>query len=1033
MDKDVKRRYLAKHTARYFVLFAAIAVLVAFGIYNSVRLISGAGENAWLAAGYGFAAAGIFAVLYVGTVLAYTSCYSRVGRAGVIVFVMAAAIIVRFCVRFAYDYQVSDATFGEVFFAVLESVTLGGGANVEDVFRGHTLWQDTIAMNLYVWMPVYTALVIITVISFAIDYPMLCTVRTLGKKYSPRNKNTDVFIFNSITQETVLLAKDVAREYAQNKGADGRGKRALILFYGKDIEGFDKKNNLHRELQSNHFIYIAYNHGREMKLAKKYPGDEKAQDSLIYEWSSAKNVHYFAFKSGQTAASSHYDFKSEDVNAADAFSELAGLKFRLQNGKVKNKALNAVYVYVLSENDVDYPTYDLRLKGITGKDYEIAGIPVELKVINEAERAAWNLKLDAEEYADDKNSPQMKKVMEIASNLKEVRKFIEGDFLPALIDGQGGDVIYDVAEAIFGNASGVDNMPFDTAVGMHGRKPDKECEKKITGIYSDSGYYCEEAARYLEDAFEKYRALVDAAAKVPLENGGTTARKGVKRMFGGMSADEFFNLSAVTDYENKQSKQIEQLIKDGTYGSIRKTLYKNVIPRGGTFEDAKESFGSYIPEESDFIAAEENFLNAAAKFVYYVAADRLFEPSSDKKYEGRRILCIGFGDTARKTVKALYANNNSNMLVDVVDVNMSNLVGLLKRNHRGFYVVKAEENENELFGTPAPPQKEDLKKLYDYSNLLTLQFSERSGLDKEVTDYIDKVMLPTEHDVEYDALIIAMGDDERNIAFFRSFMTDLIQETIGEGKELSDIKIFIHLRERYNGYRLYWDEETERKVWLKRGVEKSDTIADRVKVIPFGYKENVFKYDEIIRDDEARAQHNAYKNITGGSKKWFQLGIFNKWSSKVSKNMYKLYQEAFVNAENSGVNADKELTYYRHALALLEHRRWCRFMTCNGYVRLKKRPAGDKDVVKNRYRMHGDICRYCDLGADRMYNEANFTAYMDIAQAKAAEINDGDVSHLDESYRGAVGLILKANDSGKAADSRSKNKKRRFCRDKRKW
>ena len=73
MDKDVKRRYLAKHTARYFVLFAAIAVLVAFGIYNSVRLISGAGENAWLAAGYGLAAAGQFAVLYGGPGLAYTS------------------------------------------------------------------------------------------------------------------------------------------------------------------------------------------------------------------------------------------------------------------------------------------------------------------------------------------------------------------------------------------------------------------------------------------------------------------------------------------------------------------------------------------------------------------------------------------------------------------------------------------------------------------------------------------------------------------------------------------------------------------------------------------------------------------------------------------------------------------------------------------------------------------------------------------------------------------------------------------------
>lgn len=963
MDKDVKRRYLAKHTARYFVLFAAIAVLVAFGIYNSVRLISGAGENAWLAAGYGLAAAGIFAVLYVGTVLAYTSCYSRVGRAGVIVFVMAAAVIVRFCVRFAYDYQVSDATFGEVFFAVLESVTLGGGANVEDVFRGHTLWQDTIAMNLYVWMPVYTALVIITVISFAIDYPMLCTVRTLGKKYSPRNKNTDVFIFNSITQETVLLAKDVAREYAQNKGADGRGKRALILFYGKDIEGFDKKNNLHRELQSNHFIYIAYNHGREMKLAKKYPGDEKAQDSLIYEWSSAKNVHYFAFKSGQTAASSHYDFKSEDVNAADAFSELAGLKFRLQNGKVKNKALNAVYVYVLSENDVDYPTYDLRLKGITGKDYEIAGIPVELKVINEAERATWNLKLD-----NDGAGGQFATAKKIAANLKDMRGFFVNNFLPEFFtvdcaksfgDKEKEDIFESLTNGVLGDGvKAVDKADF-LRLTEFSCAGSRETVKKVLEHYKNykgGKYYCEEGAVYLNEVCSEFEKLLA--------------------------------------YDEKSS---------------------SASKKERTFKDFAESF-----------------INAAAKFVYYVAADRLFEPSPEKMYEGRRILCIGFGDTARKTVKALYANNNSNMLVDVVDVNMSNLVGLLKRNHRGFYVVKAEENENELFGTPAPPQKEDLKKLYDYSNLLTLQFSERSGLDKEVTDYIDKVMLPTEHDVEYDALIIAMGDDERNIAFFRSFMTDLIQETIGEGKELSDIKIFIHLRERYNGYRLYWNEEAEKKVWLNGGGEKSDTIADRVKVIPFGYKENVFKYDEIIRDDEARAQHNAYNNITGGSKEWFELGIFNKWSSKVSKNMYKLYQEAYVDAEKSGVNADKELTYYRHALALLEHRRWCRFMTCNGYVRLKKRPAGDKDVVKNRYRMHGDICRYCDLGADRLFNEANFTAYMDIAQAKAAEIQGGDVSRLDESYRGAVGLILKANDSGKAADSRSKNKKRRFCRDKRK-
>ena len=74
-----------------------------------------------IAVGVGLIFAALFVLLYLGTVLAYTSCYSRVGRAGIIVFVVASLFVVRLCVRFAYDEELSNATFGEVMFAVMET------------------------------------------------------------------------------------------------------------------------------------------------------------------------------------------------------------------------------------------------------------------------------------------------------------------------------------------------------------------------------------------------------------------------------------------------------------------------------------------------------------------------------------------------------------------------------------------------------------------------------------------------------------------------------------------------------------------------------------------------------------------------------------------------------------------------------------------------------------------------------------------------------------------------------------------------
>lgn len=1015
MEKQPKRKYLYKHTVLYCLLFAAILAVIVFNLCNTALILKGSGAEVGIAVGLGVAFALAFAAIYVGTVLAYISCYSRVGRAGLVVFVVLAAFVVRFCVRFAYNDDVSYATFGESFFAVMESVTAGGGTTVADMFEGHTSAADIAAMNIYVWMPSYTALVVITVISFAIDYPMLCTVRTLSKKYSPFYANTDVFIFDSITQETVLLAKDVAREYAANQkqGTIKRGKRALILFYGKDIEGFDKKNNLHREVQSNRFTYIAYNHRRGMKIAAKYPNIKNAQDSLIYEWSRAKNVHYFAFQSGQTAASSHYDFKSEDVNAAAAFAEVAGLKFRIEHGGLKSKALNAVYIYVLSENDVDYPTYDLRLKQLA-PGYKIAGkIPVEMKVINEAERATWDLKLEEEEcnYGLKDGGSQVLLTHSLAKNLYDLRQ--------ALTAGSPKEACALIEGAFGGRIAALDGIIFSKLIEY--LRSDEANAINFKGILQNvCGNVPPES--YMDGAESAYNGLLAAAKADKLNKGDVNACQNIR----------VIREKERTNKDGKRRKELKSIgeLYDAACGELRKIGEEQVyFPQEGVEKKgckAKEFFPS---EVEMFFAAAGNFMDALAKVVYYYAADRYFICSKDgeaaaEPIKERRILCLGFGDTARKTVKALYANNNSNMVVDVVDSDISNKEGLLKRNHRGFYVTDENPSKNggTLFSGNVCPASGVAKELYEYSNLLTLRLCEKTCMDREITDYIDQVVLPTQTAVNYDAIIIAMGDDERNITFFRSLITDAVQELIAgnsEGVQTSKIKIFIHLREKYNGYRLYWNDKEDGAIKWKRG-GKECSITDYISVIPYGYKEDVFTYDEIVRDDEACAQNGAYAEAVNTEGKeidwaeeWFKTSIYHKWSSKVCKNMYMYYGNMYRFAQ-AGENK-KYMEDYRQIMALMEHRRWCRFMICNGFAPLPKDRTSTSGV-KNRYRMHKDIRPYHELGADRTYNTANYTAYEKIVNEKY--INESSLSAMGKSYR-VYALCSRYNMSGNTAEEKA--------------
>ena len=1222
----------------YLLLTLAVLSVVIVNVVNAERLVASGGEAGkiiWV----GLLSMLICAVVYFLSVWGYTACYSRVGRAMLVVLVVFCSLAVRLTIHIAYDRDISYASFGETLYSVLESIAFGGITPAEEFIVG-TNFLDLFASLTYSWVPVYEALFIITVISFAIDYPMLCVIKSAFKKASTLSRRRkDVFIFDTISQETVLLAKDVAKKYARmtfialmgegiiyvtkypaafimlclctdktkheyvkkaaaiksrwraakEKFRGEMNKRdALIFFYGKDIEGFDKKNNLHRELQSNNFIYLTYNHGKDMKMSKKYPREKNNADSIVYEWRKARRVHFFAFKSGENGV------HSEDLNAACAFNEIAMLKTRLKYQK-RRKIPEAVYFYVLSENDVDYPTYDLRLQTLAPNYKLFEKLPVELKIINEAERATWDMRLSncAQSYKRECDDEQVKTAKRIAAALSKTYKDMRKAFSA---EGDDGIVLADLLDRAF------------SIKAADGKKPTlKEMIEKLAEANEVKiNAACDlEAQSRAEKANKAFELLIGAAKKL---NGAATLQAnllpevaGVKTggLFVEIEANSWVSVEKSTEltYDQvvnakvKRKKDDEKGEKVNEKGEKvnekrkkvnekRKKVNKKgekANEKGETdYEAVRDDDGREIVKFSELLSSEmkaflkavDGFVYAAASYVYYVCGDKAFmvekevkkdtlcdsedaekskiaeksenaekaengekaeksapcadengeKTENDKKaeksasaekpeeVEDSRVLCLGFGDTARKTIKALYANSMGNMVVDVLDKNLDNIIGSFKRNHPAVYINYLNEdcgdNKN-LFPRKARIPDKDAKDqevlnksasthvkqahidLYAYRELLTLQMRMEDCFDYGVAEYIDKVVLPTQVNVNYHAVIIALGDDERNIAFFRSMMTDMVRELLetdaekfekmkaafGIGGKMRKLRIFVHLREKYNGYRLYWNEK--RDAYLKfniKGTEEAVSIADFVEVIPYGFKEDVFTYDEMINDAEAQEQSCQYEIKTTGNKDvdsnaiWFKSTIYNKWSSKVSKNMYSFYGRMHLEKQLSRAEEQETCEFFIHAAGLMEHRRWCRFMICNGFTSFSgvttpyKNIDGkkDKDIqkdIKNRYLVHGDIKQYSLLYADRIYNEANYLAYENIwenfysgkcdfvetdkvyrvmsfakllekggiepekaiERFKAAAEKDGAARALKESFDGCLPLIAKESDGEKRA------------------
>ena len=924
------------------VVTAVLLLIICGGLHFMVKAAQNAGvcESIWQAVGYGFAALGCIAGVYIVLLVYYTKCCHTTGRK---VFMVAMVIVMAFAVRFSLQMYagvleaaanaenggVFDAgagfiealygTFGGLTFEGMDPLIEGGG-----VLAGCQLATS----YAYSGVAVLAALFFYTAVSLSVDYPMNCAVaakfRRIGDYLLPRKCRCDVYVFDSVTEDTVLLAEDIVRTYAtsdtamkklqnerlqarmdwwkvrlrtlidrirnalpiKNKNGAGvseqskekpdfkfmrneikdsiawyRGakKRCLIVFTGRDMRPFERRDQLHRRLMANGFLYLRYDFGRDMREVKR-KGESSACRGVLADFiKSARNIHFFAFSRNDDFKEQFgKKYKSEQVNFRTVSEEIAALesysrRCHISRTPPKFHTPARICFYILSEDDADHPTYDVRFeqwrdKFVSNENSRLAGVILDYKIINEAERATWELALSADN-----------------------------------------------------NILSWDQSDADNSIST-----DKSGGKS-------GGNWIEE---YVKAAHKVYGR--------PEEPDKKAAGQGV-----GKKAD----IAVVTRGQNEEGVEEEKKILS-----------------------VCDSYDDYIKKRDEQEVAESEI-------------------------EVKRILSLGFGDTARKTIGGLYVNNDGNMIVDVMDRRASSIMGGYMRSHPSVLCMRSKSPYSfkvKHGKIPNVVKKADSDKwwMYGYNNLLVVNYAELDGTGDTAAKYIDASFGNRDpgQKENYDAFIIALGDDELNLDCFRNVMSDIRRELIdlaaGNGVDATDstkkpkkLTIFVHLREKGNAERLYWA--------VKREIED---IKKYVDVKAYGAREDVYTYDEIVNDAKAIEMNYEYNlaadwEVTENRfELWNKQPEFGRWSSKAASAFYDTLDRLEKAAEwecgkiKIGDEEERRLICSRLS-GVAEHRRWSRFLYVNGFV---------VHSYTDKYNLvHKLLTSFSDLGDAQANNDAN--------------------------------------------------------------
>ncbi len=218
----------------------------------------------------------------------------------------------------------------------------------------------------------------------------------MGENNKKRNVNftellDDILDLSSeYVDKTLFLIRGVsATKYSAMLNLK-KPRSCRILFLGNELDPFDVDNPLHREIMAHDYYYVSYvrNEKAPVSVFKRFKLDP-SNDFLdrICDYKRTCGVHVFSFALSDDLTG------DEALNGYDVFEEIRMLFTECVKKNPILPEIPIVTYYLLSDNDVNYQSYEKKiydmLKGIIEKygvrmTAEEAMLHFQLNVVNEA-------------------------------------------------------------------------------------------------------------------------------------------------------------------------------------------------------------------------------------------------------------------------------------------------------------------------------------------------------------------------------------------------------------------------------------------------------------------------------------------------------------------------------------------------------------------------------------------------------------------------------------------------------------------------
>lgn len=846
---------------------------------------------------------------------------------------------------------------------------------------------------LYTGSSVYAAFISLSVITAKASYEIFSYVRLLALRMGIRtNSKVDVYLFANVTEDSVRLAKSIVCHYEEKYIFARRRSRVrpVVIFYGEEIGAFDRSNPLHRDIMAGGFIYWSFlpNEGNNtavlhrlgLAIDNNYLGrDAYVLDSIPADAGGYRSKGYAKRMRKLCASAVAHVLTSEDewTTLQNDMEKHNGEQDSEAHCAVYSAQLNALYRYLdcLFDENAEDAKELVRIRAVEG-------------VLTDKQRARY-------EYL--------------------WRKFEK----LALPYRRTLDVMWDIAD------DDAHSHPYRLEITLRGqtgwafRLVDNHCRSpygKICvfamGVDGNKADESKNSAMVATEMQNLIRPVVKAGSTRQEAQDAVCALTAKRNL---LPVVDFYVLTGEdTNYEFYQD-----ICDDYCQRFSRSDVI--AIP-----SRLSAHFQIHVINEACITAEHLSEQRIDAYRENEFRTDDAFVSNNKPDAAGEyRVLVLGFGKTGQRAMETLYhdtayvdnAGVPSQFIADVYDDNATQSAGLYAMTHPLFLCADCSEQED-AFGAVevSNPQVQQGQKSID------LQFAKRFVCDKplitpeQLADELKQVhkgmKLPVvgfhnascfdpafmrcldrltgthkagERIPMYRGIVVALGDDEANIAMANALLNDIKRECMYRSAQRESFgqTLYVHIRNVQNNARVNFSKIDEGRF-------------PDLKVVLFGDAEHIYSYHQIIENEIDMMYNSKYVKVSGDrGQELMRFVLAMQDVAGASAALESIADEIdaepyrFISAmrswatdvtlfgEASNRAASRFGVYLAHLFkqegiggelerfSRMEHCRWNRFHIANGWTFAPYKSfapsghvdAGDK-MRRRRVRTHDMLCPY---------------------------------------------------------------------------